>query len=205
MPSLKGTQTEKNILTAFAGESQARNRYTFFAGKAKSEGYPAIGKIFEETANQEKEHAEALFKLLEGGELTVNAGFPAGKVGTTLENLQAAAFGEHYENTEMYPEFAQTAAKEGFPAIAEQLRQIGHAERYHEARYRALIEALEKGTLFKADKIVMWRCTNCGNWHIGTEAPKVCPACLHPQGYFIAESTLSKCDTNEGFCEYTND
>ncbi|MCL1902434.1 MAG: rubrerythrin family protein [Alphaproteobacteria bacterium] len=204
MPSIKGTQTEKNILTAFAGESQARNRYTFFASKAKSEGYPAISNIFLETANQEKEHAEALFKHLEGGELTITAGFPAGKIGTTLENLQNAAYGEHYENTEMYPEFAQTAATEGFPAIAAQLREIGHAERYHEARYRALIEALEKGTLFKSDKNVMWRCTNCGNWSIGKEAPTVCAACLHPQGYFIAESTLEKCDTNEGFCEFAD-
>ena len=203
MPSIAGTQTEKNILTAFAGESQARNRYTFFASKAKSEGFEAIGKIFEETANQEKEHAECLFKMLtDGGEVQIAAGFPAGKIGSTLENLQAAAYGEHFENTEMYPEFAQTAAKEGFPSIAEVLRNIGHAERYHEARYRALIEAIEKGTLFKQAKDVMWRCTNCGNWHIGKEAPTVCPACLHKQGYFTAESTLAKCDTNEGFCEF---
>jgi len=204
MPSLKGTMTEKNLLTAFAGESQARNRYTFFASKAKSEGYEAIGKIFEETAAQEKEHAERLFKYLEGGEVEITAAFPAGKIDTTLENLRAAAFGENYENTEMYPKFAQIAAQEGFDAIADVLRHIGMAERYHESRYRALIDAIEKGTLFKTDKIVMWRCTNCGNWHIGTEAPKICPACLHPQGYFIAESTLEKCDTNEGFCEYAN-
>jgi rubrerythrin len=202
MPSITGTQTEKNILIAFAGESQARNRYTFFASKAKSEGYAAIGKIFEETANQEKEHAECLFKMLEqGGEVEITAAFPAGKIGTTLENLKAAAFGEHHENTEMYPEFAQTAAKEGFEGIAEILRQIGHAERYHEARYRALIEAIEKGTLYKHDRDVMWRCTNCGNWAIGKEAPTVCAACLHPQGYFVSEGTLGRCDTNEGFCE----
>lgn len=204
MPSLKGTQTEKNILTAFAGESQARNRYTFFASKAKKEGYDAIARIFEETATQEKEHASCLFNMLEGGEIEITASFPAGKVSTTLENLQAAAYGENYENTKMYPEFAQTAAQEGFTGIAETLRHIGMAERYHEARYRALIDAMEKGTLFKQDKIVMWRCTNCGNWHIGNEAPKVCPACLHPQGHFIAESTLDKCDTSEGFCEYAN-
>ncbi|MCL2017553.1 MAG: rubrerythrin family protein [Alphaproteobacteria bacterium] len=206
MSSITGTQTEKNLLIAFAGESQARNRYTFFASKAKSEGYEAIGKIFTETAEQEKEHAETLFKLLTGGgEIEITAGFPAGKIGTTLENLKAAAYGERQENTEMYPEFAQTAAKEGFPAIADIFKNIGLAERYHEARYRALIEALEKGTLYKQDRDVMWRCTNCGNWHIGTEAPTVCSACLHAQGYFVAESTLSKCDTNEGFCEYTGD
>ncbi len=200
--SLKGTQTEKNLLIAFAGESQARNRYTFFASKAKSEGFEAIGKIFSETADQEKEHAERLFKYLEGGDLEITAEFPAGKIGTTLENLQSAAFGEHYENTEMYPKFAQIAAQEGFVAIAEVLKNIGYAERYHESRYRALIDAIENGTLFKQDKIVMWRCTNCGNWHIAKEAPKLCPACLHPQGYFISEGTIARCDTNEGFCEY---
>ena len=202
--SLKGTQTEKNILMAFAGESQARNRYTFYASAAKKEGYQAIAKIFEETANQEKEHASRLFKLLEGGELEITASFPAGKVGTTLENLRAAAYGEHEENTDMYPKFAQIAAQEGFAAIAEILKNIGYAERYHEARFKALADAIEKGTLFKSDKIVMWRCTNCGNWHIGTEAPKVCAACLHEQGYFISEALAAQCDTNEGFCEYTN-
>ena len=204
MKTLAGTQTEKNILTAFAGESQARNRYTFFASKAKSEGYQAIGKIFEETANQEKEHAECLFKMLtEGGEIEITAAFPAGKIGTTLENLKTAAYGEHHENTEMYPEFAQTAAMEGFPAIADVLKNIGLAERYHEARYRTLIDGIEKDTLYKQERDVMWRCTNCGNWHIGKDAPTVCSACLHAQGYFVAESTLAKCDTNEGFCEYT--
>ena len=190
--SLKGTQTEKNLLIAFAGESQARNRYSFFASKAKDEGYQAIGKIFLETAEQEREHASRLFKFLEGGELEITASYPAGKIGTTLENLQAAAYGE------------QIAAQEGFDAIAEILKNIGLAERYHESRFRALIDAIENGTLFKQDKIVMWRCTNCGMWHIGLEAPKVCPACLHPQGYFISEGTISRCDTNEGFCEYAN-
>ncbi|MDR0967772.1 MAG: rubrerythrin family protein [Rickettsiales bacterium] len=204
MLTLKGTKTEKNLLIAFAGESQARNRYTFFASKAKDEGYQAIGKIFSETADQEKEHAERLFKYLEGGDIEITYNFPAGKIGTTLENLQAAAFGEHEENTVMYPTFAQIAAQEGFDAIAEVLKHIGMAERYHESRYRALIEAIENGTLFKQDKIVMWRCTNCGNWHIGKEAPNVCPACLHPQGYFISEGTISHCDTSEGFCEYAN-
>ena len=204
MPTLKGSQTEKNLLIAFAGESQARNRYTFFASKAKAEGFQAIGKIFEETAGHEKEHAERLFKFLEGGELEITWSYPAGKIGTTLENLESAAFGEHEENTDMYPKFAQIAAAEGFDSIASVLKNIGYAERYHESRYRALIEAIEKGTLFKQDKIVMWRCTNCGNWHIGTEAPKICPACLHEQGYWISEGTINRCDTNEGFCEYTN-
>ncbi|MDR2769970.1 MAG: rubrerythrin family protein [Rickettsiales bacterium] len=203
MATLKGSQTEKNILTAFAGESQARNRYTFFASKAKEDGFQAIGKIFEETANQEKEHAERLFKFLEGGAVEISAAFPAGKIGATLENLQAAAFGEHEENTDMYPKFAQIAASEGFDSIAEVLKHIGYAERYHESRYRALIDGLEKGTLFKQDKVVMWRCTNCGNWHIGREAPSVCSACLHAQGYFISEGTIERCDTNEGFCEYS--
>lgn len=202
--SLKGTQTEKNLLIAFAGESQARNRYTFFASQAKKEGFQAIAKIFLETADQEKEHASRLFKFLEGGDLEITATFPAGKIGTTLENLKASSFGENEENTDMYPKFAQIAAQEGFPAIADVLKNIGYAERYHESRFRALVEAMENGTLFKSDKIVMWRCTNCGNWHIGTEAPEVCAACLHDRGYFISEGVISRCDTNEGFCEYTN-
>ncbi len=204
MASLKGTQTEKNLLMAFAGESQARNRYKFFASKAKDEGYQAIAKIFLETANHEKEHASRLFKFMEGGMLEITAAFPAGKVGTTLENLQASAFGENEENTDMYPKFAQIAAQEGFDAIADIFKNIGYAERYHESRFKALAEAIENGTLFKSDNVVMWRCTNCGNWHIGTEAPSVCPACLHPQGYFISEGIAARCDTNEGFCEYTN-
>ncbi len=202
--SLKGTQTEKNLLIAFAGESQARNRYTFFASKAKNEGYQAIAKIFLETADHEKEHASRLFKFLEGGMLEITASFPAGKIGTTLENLKASAYGENEENTEMYPKFAQIAAQEGFDAIADIFKNIGYAERYHESRFRALAEAIENGTLFKQDKIVMWRCTNCGNWHIGTEAPEVCSACLHERGYFISEGIAARCDTNEGFCEYTN-
>ena len=202
MTTLKGTQTEKNILTAFAGESQARNRYTFFASQAKKDGFEAIGKILEETAAHEKEHAERLFKYLEGGEIEITAAFPAGKIGTTLENLRAAQFGEHEENTDMYPKFAEIAASEGFEAIAAVLKNIGMAERYHESRYKALADAIEAGTLFKSDKVVMWRCTNCGNWHIGTEAPQICSACLHPQGFFISEGVTSRCDTNEGFCEF---
>ena len=162
MNSLKGTQTEKNLLIAFAGESQARNRYSFFASRAKDEGFQAIGKIFLETAEQEREHASRLFKFLEGGALEITASFPAGKIGTTLENLNAAAYGEHEENTDMYPRFAQIAAEEGFDSIAEILKNIGLAERYHESRFRALADAIENGTLFKQDKIVMWRCTNCG-------------------------------------------
>ena len=147
MVSLKGTQTEKNLLIAFAGESQARNRYTMYASAAKKEGFQAISKIFLETADQEKEHASRLFKFLEGGDIEITASFPAGKIGTTLENLQAAAYGEHEENTEMYPKFAQIAAQEGFPAIAEILKNIGLAERYHESRFRALAEAIEDGTI----------------------------------------------------------
>ena len=147
--SLKGTQTEKNLLAAFAGESQARNRYSFFASKAKEEGFQAIGKIFTETAEPEREHASRLFKFLEGGVLEITASFPAGKIGTTLENLQAAAYGEHEENTDIYPKFAQIAAEEGFDSIASVLKNIGLAERYHESRFRALIDAIENGTLFK--------------------------------------------------------
>jgi len=200
--TIKGTRTEKNILTAFAGESQARNRYTFFASQAKKDGFEAIGKIFEETAGHEKEHAERMFKFLEGGELEIKATYPAGKIGATLENLRHAAFGEHEENTELYPAFAEVAAEEGFSAIADMFREIGHAERYHEARYTALANAIEKGTLFKSAKPVMWRCTNCGNWVVGTDAPELCPACVHTKGYFISEATLAECDTNEGFCSY---
>ncbi len=205
MSSLKGSQTEKNLLIAFANESQARNRYTFFASAAKSEGFEAIGKIFAETADQEKEHAERLFKYLEGGDIEISAYFPAGKIGTTLENLQAAAFGEHEENTVLYPKFAQIAAEEGFDAIASVLKNIGHAERYHEARYRTLIDAIENDTLYKQDVDVMWRCTNCGNWEIGKEAPIVCPACLHARGYFVSEGIAKRCDTSEGFCEFANE
>ncbi len=202
MNNLKGTKTEKNLLIAFAGESQARNRYTFFASKAKKEGFEAIAKIFEETANQEKEHAERLFKFLEGGALEIEYAFPAGKIGTTLENLRAAAFGEHEENTEMYPKFAQIAAEEGFETIADAFRNIGIAERYHEARYTTLADKIEHGTLYKADRPVLWRCTNCGNWEIGTTAPTVCSACAHTQGYFVSEATTDRCDTQEGFCEF---
>ena len=181
---LKGSQTEKNLLTAFAGESQARNRYTYFASQAKKEGYVQIARIFEETANHEKEHAKRLFKFLEGGEVEVQASFPAGKIGSTLENLKAAAAGEEYENTKMYPEFAEVAEKEGFPHIAKVFRSIAEAEKYHEKRYRALAANIESGKVFKRDEPVLWRCLNCGFIYEGTEPPEVCPACAHPRAYF---------------------
>jgi rubrerythrin len=181
---LKGSQTEKNILTAFAGESQARNRYTFYADKAREEGYVQIADIFAETANQERAHAERLFGFLKGGEVEIQAAFPAGVVGTTAENLRAAAAGEHYENTEMYPGFAKVAREEGFDAIANTFEAIAVAERQHEKRYVALAENVEGGTVFKKDRPVVWRCIYCGYLHEGPEAPKACRACLKPQAYF---------------------
>jgi len=181
---LKGSQTEKNLLTAFAGESQARNRYTYFASQAKKEGLVQISNIFTETANQEKEHAKRLFKLLEGGEVEIQASFPAGIIGTTVENLESAAGGENYEWTEMYPEFAKTAAEEGFAAIAAIFRSIAVAEKQHEKRYNELKANIEEGKVFKRDGVVIWRCLNCGYLHEATEAPKMCPACAHPQDHF---------------------
>jgi len=182
--SLKGTQTEKNLLTAFAGESQARNRYTYFASQAKKDGYVQISGIFEETANQEKEHAKRLFKFLEGGEVEITGAFPAGVIGTTLENLQEAAAGEHYEHTEMYPGFAKVARGEGFEAIAMVFEAISVAEKQHEKRYRDLAANIEAGRVFKRDERTVWRCRNCGYLHEGTEAPEMCPACAHPQAHF---------------------
>jgi len=184
MPSLKGSETEKNILTAFAGESQARNRYTFFASQAKKDGYVQISTIFEETANQEKEHAKRLFKLLEGGEVGIAAAFPAGVIGTTLENLKAAAGGEHHEHTIMYPEFAKTAREEGFEAEAEMFEAIAVAEKQHEKRYNDLAANIEADRVFKRDESVVWRCRNCGYLHEGDTAPETCPACAHPQAHF---------------------
>ncbi|MBW1680912.1 MAG: rubrerythrin family protein [Deltaproteobacteria bacterium] len=181
---LKGTQTEKNLLTAFAGESQARNRYTYFASQAKKEGFVQISAIFQETADQEKEHAKRLFKFLQGGEVEVTAAFPAGVIGTTLENLKASAGGENYEHTQMYPGFAATARKEGFDAIAEVFLSIAVAEKQHEKRYLDLAANIEAGRVFKRDEEVTWRCRNCGYLHKGTEAPDMCPACAHPQAYF---------------------
>jgi len=184
MKSLKGTRTEKNLLTAFAGESQARNRYTYFASQAKKEGYEQISAIFTETADNEKEHAKRLFKFLEGGAVEIVAAFPAGKIGTTAENLRAAAAGENYEHTKMYPEFARIAEEEGFPEIAAVFRAIAVAEKQHEKRYLGLLKNIENGTVFKKPKKVLWKCRNCGYVHEGTEAPAQCPACAHPQAYF---------------------
>ncbi|HOB86112.1 MAG TPA: rubrerythrin family protein [Bacillota bacterium] len=184
MMELKGTQTEKNILTAFAGESQARNRYTYFASQAKKEGYEQIAAIFEETANQEKEHAKRLFKLLEGGEVEIQAAFPAGKIGTTAENLAAAAGGENYEWTDMYPSFAKTAREEGFEEIAKIFEAIAVSEKQHERRYLALLNNIKNGTVFKKEAPVKWHCRNCGYIHEGVEAPEVCPSCAHPRAHF---------------------
>ena len=184
MKSLKGTQTEKNILTAFCGESQARNRYTYFASKAKNEGYVQIADIFEETASQEKEHAKRLFKLLEGGEVEICAAFPAGVIGTTVENLTEAAGGENYEHTTMYPEFAETAKQEGFREIATIFMAIAVAEKQHEKRYLDLKANIIADRVFKRDKKVTWRCRNCGYLHTSTAAPEKCPACDHPKAHF---------------------
>jgi rubrerythrin len=184
MGNLKGTQTEKNILTAFAGESQARNRYTYFASQAKKDGYVQISEIFTETANQEKEHAKRLFKLLEGGEVEVTAAFPAGVIGATPDNLKESAAGENYEYTDMYPGFAKTALEEGFEEIAEIFEAIAVAEKQHEKRYLALAANIANNTVFKKDKPVVWRCRNCGYLHEGDGAPEECPACAHPQAHF---------------------
>ena len=181
---LKGTQTEKNILTAFAGESQARNRYTYFASKAKKQGFVQISKIFEETANQEKEHAKRLFKLLEGGEVEIAAAFPAGVIGETVDNLKGSAGGENYEWTEMYPGFAKIARDEGFDAIAKIFESIAVAEKQHEARYLALAKNIEEEKVFKKDESVVWVCQNCGYTHEGTSAPEACLACAHPRAHF---------------------
>ena len=185
---LKGSRTEKNLLTAFAGESQARNRYTYFASQARKEGYEQIAAIFEETANQEKEHAKREFKFLKGGEVEIAAAFPAGVIGNTLENLNAAAAGEHYENTKMYPDFAKTADKEGFSEIANVFRSIAIAEKHHEERYVALAKNITAGRVFKREKPVRWVCRNCGYVHQGTEPPDLCPSCAHPQAYFELEA-----------------
>ncbi len=184
MKSLKGSKTEKNLLTAFAGESQARNRYTFFASKAKDEGYQQIHLVFLETADQEKEHAKRLFKFLEGGEVEITATFPAGIIGTTTQNLAEAAGGENYEWQTMYPDFAKTARAEGFDAIALVFESIAVAEKQHARRYERLKANIEAGKVFKSDTSVVWRCLNCGYLFEGTEAPKACPACAHPQAYF---------------------
>jgi len=184
MPSLKGSQTEKNLLGSFAGESQARNRYTYFASQAKKDGYVQIADIFAETANHEKEHAKRFFKLLEGGEVEIAAAFPAGVVGSTLENLNAAAAGERFEWTELYPSFAKVARDEGFEAAAIVWEMVSVAEKQHEKRYVELAGNIEADRVFKREQGVVWRCRNCGYLYEGMAAPEMCPACAHPQAHF---------------------
>jgi rubrerythrin len=181
---LKGSQTEQNLMLAFVGESQARNRYTYYSGAARNEGFIQIANIFEETANQEKEHAKRFFKFLKGGEVTIQCAFPAGVIGTTAENLQVAATGEREEWTIVYPGFAAIAKQEGFPTIAVVLENILVAEKHHEQRYLGLLESLRNGWTFKRPQPTVWRCINCGYVHEGAEAPAACPACAHPQAYF---------------------
>lgn len=182
--SIRGSQTEKNLLAAFAGESQARNRYTYFAGAARKEGLVQIAAIFEETASQEKEHAKRFFKFLEGGDLEITETFPAGLMGTTLENLRHAAAGEEHEWTDMYPAFAKIAREEGFNQVAAAFEAICVAEKQHHKQYQDLADNLEAGRVFKRNGKVVWRCRNCGYLHEGEAAPNLCPACLHPQAHF---------------------
>jgi rubrerythrin len=184
MAKLKGTRTEKNLMAAFAGESQARNHYTYFAGQAKKDGLVQIADIFLETADQEKEHAKRFFKFLEGGEVEIACAFPAGVIGVTLANLKAAAAGEHHEHATLYPGFAKIADEEGFKEVAAALRAISVAEKQHEKRYLDLAANIEAGRVFKRDAKVTWRCRNCGYLHVGASAPELCPACLHPQAHF---------------------
>lgn len=187
MKSIKGTRTEQNLLKAFAGESQARSRYTFFAGVAKKEGFEQIAAIFTETAEQEKEHAKKFFKLLEGGMVEITATYPAGVIGSTAENLLAAAEGELEEWGEMYPEFATVADEEGFPQIAAAFRMVAKVEVEHEKRYRRLYQRVIDGTVFEREEEIEWQCRNCGYVHKGKNAPQVCPVCQHPQAYFEQE------------------
>ncbi len=184
MESIKGTQTEKNLLKAFAGESQARNRYTFFAKQAKKEGYEQISALFMETALNEEEHAKIFFKFLEGGNVEITAAYPAGVIGNTAENLKAAAMGENEEWTELYPEFAEVAAKEGFKRIAAAFKLIAKIEADHEARFLKLLENIEEGKAFLKEEKITWVCRKCGHVHVGTKALEKCPVCAHPQGYF---------------------
>ncbi|MDH7477832.1 MAG: rubrerythrin family protein [Candidatus Bathyarchaeota archaeon] len=181
---LKGSKTEKNLLAAFAGESQARTRYTFFASVAKKEGYEQISAIFTETAENEKEHAQLFFKLLKGGMVEITATYPAGVIGLTVENLRAAAEGEKHEWGTLYPSFAEVADEEGFAEAARTFRMVAKVEAYHERRYRKLLANLEQGKVFKKDSPVMWKCRNCGYVFEGTEAPERCPVCDHPRSYF---------------------
>ena len=182
--SIKGTRTEQNLLKSFAGESQARSRYTFFASVAKKEGYEQIAAVFMETAEQEKEHAKRFFKFLEGGMVEITASYPAGIISTTAENLAAAADGENEEWVELYPEFAKVAEEEGFKEIAVAFRMIAKVEAEHERRYRKLLVNLEEGKVFEKDEPILWQCRNCGYVHEGKTAPGKCPACAHPQAYF---------------------
>jgi len=182
--SIKGSQTEKNLLAAFAGESQARNRYTYYAGAARKEGYEQIANLFLETAENEKEHAKVFFKHLEGGEVVITAGYPAGVIGDTKANLEAAAAGELMEWTTLYQDFANVAKLEGYPEVARSFEQIAKVEKFHESRYRKLIANVAGGEVFKKKAATKWHCINCGYVHEGTEPPKTCPACLHPQSYY---------------------
>lgn len=184
MKNIKGSETEKNLMKAFAGESQARNRYTYFAGKARKEGFVQIADVFEETANQEKEHAKRFFKFLEGGEVEITAGFPAGMIDDTVENLLAAAAGENHEHTALYPSFAKTAEEEGFNDVAAVFNAISIAEKQHEKRFRDLAANIKSGSVFKKEAAATWRCRNCGYIATETEAPATCPACAHPQAHF---------------------
>jgi rubrerythrin len=184
MPSIKGTKTEQNLLKAFAGESQARNRYTFFAKVAKKEGFNAISEIFLETAENEREHAKLFFKHLEGGMVEITAMYPAGVIGTTIENLKASAAGENEEWTVLYPDFAKVAEEEGFPEVAKTFKMVAKVEVEHERRYNALIERLEGEGFFNRSEKIKWKCINCGYIHEGESAPELCPACKHPKAYF---------------------
>ncbi len=189
MNSLKGTKTEQNLLKAFAGESQARMRYDYFAKQAKKEGLEQISAIFAETALNEKEHAKRFFKFLEGGMVEITAAYPAGVIGTTMENLKAAADGENEEWTELYPMFADIAEQEGFKEVAVAFRMIAKVEKAHEERYRKLYQNLDEGKVFEREGVLVWKCRNCGYLHEGKKAPKTCPACLHPQSYFEIQET----------------
>jgi rubrerythrin len=182
--SIKGTKTEKNLLKSFAGESQARNRYTYFASAARKEGFEQIANIFMETAENEKEHAKVFFKFLEGGDVEITASYPAGKISTTAENLLAAANGEKAEWEMIYPEFEKIAKQEGFEEVAKAFKEIGEVEEKHEARYRKLLENVKTGKVFKKDEVVQWKCLNCGYVHEGKDAPESCPACKHPQAFY---------------------
>jgi rubrerythrin len=184
MAKIKGTETEKNLLKAFAGESQARNRYTYFASAAQKEGYEQIAGIFLETAENEKEHAKIFFKYLEGGDAEITATYPAGRIGTTAENLLEAANGEKLEYSSLYPAFEKKAKEEGFNDVATSFKEIGDVEEQHEKRYRKLLENVKNKTVFKRNESMKWKCRNCGYVHEGNEAPKVCPACKHPQSYY---------------------